>query len=74
MAQRREITLDIDEDDIQLLNKLFEAEIKKSKTIIDKTRKFPSYTYSSSETRKKYDQLIVDIEDLQNRINTAALN
>jgi flagellar basal body P-ring protein FlgI len=73
MARSRPININLDDEDFELLNRLFEAEIKKAKTIIAKTQKFPSYTISSRTTREKYNQMISQIEELQERLNTAGL-
>jgi hypothetical protein len=73
MADKHAVHLMMNEDDITLLNRLFELGKAKSKEQITRAQRFPSETIRSSVTIKRHQELISHIEELQSHIAENAL-
>lgn len=66
------VKLMLSDNDIEMLNKLFELGIAKSNEIITRSRNHPSETIRSTITIKKHTEIIQHIESLSNQLSNEA--
>lgn len=67
-SEKHTVHLELDEQDLQLLYNLMQLGEAQSKSIIKRSKNFPSETVRSSETIQKHQRILNHIDELRNHL------